>query len=108
QDYRGVAVFAVLKKVPGTTWFVLAKEDAEEVWQPVRRRSLLLGLVATSLILAAAALVFVFWRWEREAFHRARYEAEIEHRALAGHYDLLSRYANDIILLVDEDARVVR
>ena len=61
-DYRGVPVLAALRPVPGTAWYLIAKIDAEEVGEPIRRRSILLGVTAVSLILAAGALMLILWQ----------------------------------------------
>ena len=106
-DYRGVPVFAAVRAIPGTPWFLVAKVDAGEVQSPIARRSALTGIAALSLMLAVAAWVGFLWRRQQARFYRDRYQAELERRALAGHYDYLSRFANDIILLMDEDGRIV-
>ena len=106
-DYRGVPVFAAMRAVPDLPWFLIAKLDTEEVEAPIRRRSILLLASAISLILAAGAGVFSIWRRQQLQFYRARYEADLERQALMGHYDYLSRFANDIILMVDESGRIL-
>ena len=100
-DYRGVPVFAAVRAIPGTPWFLVAKVDAQEVLAPLRRRSIMLGGATVSLILLAGAALYLVWRRQQLQFYRARYEAEQERQALAGHYDYLSRFANDIVLLID-------
>src|ERR1035438_2272108 len=106
-DYRGLLVFAALRPVPGTAWYLIAKIDAEEVGEPIRRRSILLGVTAVSLILAAGALMLILWRRVQLNLYRQRYESEIAHRALVEQYNNLSRFANDVILLVDADGAIV-
>src|ERR1019366_2599372 len=106
-DYRGVRVFAALRPVPGTAWYLIAKIDAEEVGEPIRRRSILLGVTAVSLILAAGALMLILWRRVQLNLYRQQYESEIAHRALLEQYNNLSRFANDVILLVDADGTIV-
>ena len=106
-DYRGVPVFAALRPVPDTAWFLIAKIDSEEVDEPIRRRSILLGVTAVSLILTAGALVLFLWRREQLNLYRERYESEIAHRALVEQYNYLSRFANDVILLMDDDGIIV-
>ena len=49
-DYRGVRVLAASLRVPGTPWYLIAKVDAAEVYDPLRRESVLLVLVAGALI----------------------------------------------------------
>jgi PAS domain S-box-containing protein len=106
-DYRGVPVFAALRPVPGTSWFLIAKIDSEEVGEPVRRRFLLLGVTAVSLILTAGALMLVLWRREQLNLYREHYESEIAHRSLVEQYNYLSRFANDVILLLDGDGVIL-
>jgi PAS domain S-box-containing protein len=81
-DTRGVPIFAALRRVPDTPWYLIAKINTDEVEAPVRRRSLMLGLGAVSLILAVGAIIVLWWRRQQFEFYRERYEAEIERRAL--------------------------
>ena len=106
-DYLGVPIFAALRPVPDTAWFLIAKMDSDEVGEPIRRRSMLLGVTAISLILTAGALVLILWRREQLRVYRERYESEIAHRNLVEQYNNLSRFANDVILLLDSDSNIV-
>jgi len=100
---RGVPVIAAVRAVPGRLWFLIAKIDVREVEGPIRRRSVLLILATASLILAVGAAIFALWRRQQLEF----YKADLERQALIGHYDYLSRFANDIILLLDNDGRIL-
>jgi len=81
-DYRGVPVFAAARRVPDTPWYLVAKMDQKQVQAPIRRRSLMLGLGAVSLILVVGAMIALWWRRQQVQFYRERYEAEIERRAI--------------------------
>jgi PAS domain S-box-containing protein len=81
-DARGVPLFTAVRRVPDTPWYLVAKMNADEVEAPVRRRSLMLGLGAVSLILVAGAIIVLWWRRQKLQFYRERYEAEIERRAI--------------------------
>ena len=106
-DYRGVPVFAALRPVPNSGWFLIAKIDSEEVGEPIRRRSILLGVTAVSLILTAGALVLILWRREQVNLYRERNRSEIAHRALLDQYNYLSRFANDVVLLLDDEGGIL-
>jgi PAS domain S-box-containing protein len=106
-DYRGVPVFAALRPVPGSGWFLVAKIDSEEVGEPIRRRSILLGVTAVSLILTAGALVLILWRREQLRTYRERNKSEIAHRVLLDQYNYLSRFANDVVLLLDDEGNIL-
>ncbi len=73
---------AAVRRVPDTPWYLIAKMNEDEVQAPVRRRSLVLGLGAVSLILAVGAIIALWWRRQQSQFYRERYEAEIERRAV--------------------------
>ena len=60
-----------------------------------------------SLLLAVAGAIAALWRRQQLQFYRAGYEADLERQALVGHYDYLSRFANDIILLMDDAGRII-
>ena len=108
RDYRGMPVFAAVRAVPGSDWHLVAKMDAEEVWEPLRRGNTMLGVTAASLALALGALLFVLWRRHQVAVYRELCESAVARRALAEQYDYLSRFANDVILLLAPDGAIVR
>ena len=106
-DYRGVRVLAAVRRVPGSTWALVAKVDVDEVYAPIHEQALWFGLVVCALLLATGAGVGFAGRHMRARFYQQKYEAELERRALLGHYAFLSRFANDIMLLMNESGRVV-
>ncbi|HEY1494459.1 MAG TPA: response regulator [Candidatus Solibacter sp.] len=107
-DYRGMPVFAAVRAVPQSDWYLVAKMDAEEVWEPLRRGNTMLGVTAASLALALGALLFVLWRRHQVAVYHKLSESAVARRALAEQYDYLSRFANDVILLLDSGGGIVR
>jgi PAS domain S-box-containing protein len=106
-DYRGVPVLAAMKHVPDSPWYLVAKVDTREVFAPLRQQLVL--IVASFALLAAALVAGILFVWSRQetAATRQRLEAELERRAMLGHFDYLSRYANDIILLPDATGRIM-
>jgi PAS domain S-box-containing protein len=106
-DYRGVPVLAAGRRVPGSPWFLVAKMDMAEINAPLRLSAFLVSLMAASLIAATGAGVGLLLRHQRLNFYRQKYQSELEHRALLEHYQYLTKQANDIILLVDADGRIL-
>ncbi len=107
KDYRGVPVLSVLRAIPDTPWFLVAKKDAEEVYAPIRERLWYIALIVTALIVGSGIGLGFIWRHQRADFYRRQYEMEHQHSALLKRFEYLTRHANDIILLADENYRIV-
>ena len=107
RGYRGVPVLAAMRKVPATTWSIVAEMDLEDAEIPLRQQSAVLALRLAALIAAAGFGLGVLWRHQRLRFYKQAYEAEVERRALVGHFDYLSHYANDIILLSNTEGSII-
>lgn len=106
-DYRGVPVLAALKKVPQTDWVLVTKIDTAEMYSTLHQRSILIGLVVGILLIGCLGALNLVWHLHQSSFFKQQHRADLERRALAGRYAHLSRWANDILLLVDEHGRIV-
>jgi PAS domain S-box-containing protein len=100
NDYRGVPVVGAVRAVPGTPWFMVAKVDQDEIYAPLYRQAWL-TLVAWGLLLAAA--VMSMWLLAQ----RSELLSERQRSALSKRLAAVMQQANDIILLADEDYRIV-
>ena len=100
-DYRGVPVAAVVRPVPDTAWFMVAKVDEVELYAPLQQQALAVGAMMLSLLMAATFGVTVFSRRRDELFLRAQLSAEQERRVLAERYEHLMKHASDAVLLTD-------
>jgi PAS domain S-box-containing protein/diguanylate cyclase (GGDEF)-like protein len=107
-DFRNKPVLAYGNPVAGTPWVLVAKQDQDEVDAPVHRLARTAALLG-GLLLAIAGTAF--WLWWRATINRQRAQLlgqELERHVLERHFDYLSRYANDVILLLDDQGRVMR
>ncbi len=107
KDYRGVPVLATAREVGGSPWILVSKMDREEILSSFVQRSWLMAVVIVLLILSVGALVALCWRHQRARFYRKLYHEERERRVLADRVEYLTRNANDIILLLDGNYRVI-
>jgi PAS domain S-box-containing protein len=73
-DYRGVAVFAIIRRVSGSPWYLNTKIDAAEVDAPGRRLGFEMALVTALIALADAAGVALVWRGRRARILQEREE----------------------------------
>ena len=81
-DYRGVPVLSAIQRVPGTAWFIVAKEDTSEVLGPIRTRGwLTAGLALLLVVLAGVGTLFLWRARESQTSAEIRESAE-RYRAL--------------------------
>ncbi len=106
-DYRGVSVAAALKPVPGTRWALVAKVDNSEIYAPLGHQSRVTALVVGLLLAACLAAYGFFWHRQQNRFYRRQYRAERQRRALEERYARLRTYINDIVLLFDDQGRIL-
>ncbi len=107
KDYRDVEVMASARKIPDSPWFLVAKTDSEEIFATVREDEWLIVFLVAALIMAAGTTIGLLWRNHRATFYRRQYEFELERKALSAHYDFITKFANDIIILYAQDLRIV-
>jgi PAS domain S-box-containing protein len=106
-DYRDVPVLAAAGRIPDSSWFLIAKIDADEISAPLKKLSWEMVFFLFTLIGAAGICGAYFQRNQQIKFYRRQYEAERARQALAQRYEYLTRFANDIILVTDQNLRIV-
>ena len=78
-DYRGIPVLAAIRRVPDSSWSIIAKVDAEEIYAPLRKQAWLVAFTSVFLILTAGVSLWAWWRQQLLRY----YEREIARRELA-------------------------
>ena len=106
-DYRGTAVLAAITAVPDSPWFLVTKIDEEEVLKPVRNQVLFMSIMLLALITFAGISIMLFWRQQQSEAERRQYALELERRNISLQYEYLKKYANDIILLFNEQGTIL-
>jgi PAS domain S-box-containing protein len=121
RDARGVPVLGLAAPVAGTSWWLIAKVDRQEVERPVQDA---LFWITLSVAAALFALVFfgIMLRQQQhlrlaDSARQAQAEAlrvrqlvdrqREERGALENHYQTMVGQARDIILLLDDRGQVV-
>ncbi|MDX9811142.1 MAG: PAS domain S-box protein, partial [Bacteroidales bacterium] len=106
-DYRGKRVIAAMKKVPESTWHLVAKIDRDEVLAELNDQITLIIIIIILFILTTGLFLGIIEWNESVRFYRSRYEAELDHLALVKHFDYILKYANDIIYLTDRKLNII-
>ncbi len=103
-DYRGVPVMSVVKSIPDSPWFLVAKIDTAEALAVWRRESATI-LALIGLLLAAAASAAI---WQRNAAtqYRALFLAEAARLVGEQRYRITLMSVGDAVIATDGQGRV--
>ncbi len=105
-DYRGVKVLSVLQPVPDSTWFLVAKMDADEAYADWHQRSrLMLTVFAAFLMVLVGNL---FWLRFRQIRNHALIRSETARGESERQADLIIDHAADAILVSGPDGCICR
>ncbi len=106
-DYRGVPVLAAMRAVPETPWAMVVKVDEAEVAEPLRDEARAVMAVVGVLVLAAGLGVALTWRHLTTRQLRRELALERERRVLSDRLATVMHQANDIIILADDQLRIL-
>jgi two-component system sensor histidine kinase/response regulator len=106
-DYRYIPVVAAMKKIPGTTWYMVAKIDRDEVFLTLNKQMRMVIAIMLLFILSLGLFLGFLWRNQRVRYYREKYEEELNRLALVKHFDYILKFANDIIFLIDSNLTIV-
>jgi PAS domain S-box-containing protein len=106
-DYRGEAVLAAITAIPDSPWFLIAKIDTAEVLGPALREVVFISILILAFVAVAGISIMLFWRQQQLDAERHQYALELERRSISQQYEYLKKYANDIILLFDEQGVIL-
>jgi PAS domain S-box-containing protein len=106
-DYRGVPVVAALRNVPDSPWFLVAKVDRAEIYATSRGQATQVAAIMALLILVGGLGIVALWRQRNLEYFRATLGQEKRQSMLAQRFEHVMRQANDVILLVGEDGKIV-
>jgi PAS domain S-box-containing protein len=107
KDYRGKEVFAVVGKVPGTPWVLVAKMDKEEVLAPLRRETRITALAILIAFFSATLLLTILWRRHDTSMLKRQLAVEKERQVLSERIASLHRHIHDIFLLMDQGWQIL-
>ncbi|MBI5922897.1 MAG: PAS domain-containing sensor histidine kinase, partial [Betaproteobacteria bacterium] len=107
EDYRGAAVIGAARLIPGTSWLIVSKIDKEEIYAPIRRTGWVVGIITLLFVSMAGITTAIWWRNQRNALLARVYQTRLMHESTKQRLDNVSKYANDIILLSDEQGHII-
>jgi PAS domain S-box-containing protein len=107
NDYRGVPVMASIVPIGGTDWKLIAKIDMEEINLPIEKQLFSTILTAVFLIIAGILSITVLWRRQSASITKGLSISEGLRKNLEEKYSTLFNQANDAILLVEENGKIL-
>ncbi len=106
-DRRGRSQLVLLREVAGSDWVVLGQSDLGTLLAHASRERVLVLALVLVLFLGAAAATLTLWRRQAAQYQQSFVEEERQHEALVTRYAWLIREAHDILLLLDDEGRIL-
>lgn len=106
-DADGRDMLVVAYPVEATPWYVVASLQQEAILGQLRKLLLLIAGMSALGFVAAGALVLPWWRSVRASANALVASAELRAEEMAARLGWATRYANDVILLLDEHGRIL-
>ncbi|MDD4309160.1 MAG: cache domain-containing protein, partial [Candidatus Cloacimonetes bacterium] len=115
NDYRNVPVVSALRKVYGTPWYMIAKMDKQELYQPLKVRMWLSLLVAVILVLAIA-LTYGYMERQRDSIwlnqqlilQQAKAKLQQDYEHIAKEWQSTFDSISDVVWLLDTNWKIIR
>jgi PAS domain S-box-containing protein len=106
-DVRGIPIVGLGQWIPESDWLLSCRVDAAEVYAPVRQSAWQVVALGAAIFGVIGLTVARSWRERQRGLLHDRMAAELEQKRLAARLGAVMRHAKDIILLLDEELRVV-
>ncbi len=106
-DYRGAPAIAVVRSVPDSPWFLVARIDNSEVFGPMKERLREILVMAALLLLGAGAVLGYVWRRQGARFYRDQYrETEALRESEERFRFIFDKAVDGMILISLEDQKI--
>ena len=107
-DYRGVEVFACLKQIPRSPWYMVARIDKDEVYAPLHEKVVFLYIIAIVLFFAATLAVTLISRHQRVTFYKDKYLILEKLRQSEEDFAITLNSIGDGVISTDKEGNIVR
>jgi PAS domain S-box-containing protein len=106
-NLRGVQSIVAAKAVADTGWWVVCAVSTEAILGSTRADAWRLAVMTTLAIVIAGVAMLLAWQRKQAGLYKQLYQAELSRQALVESFDHLTRFANDVIVLADENGIIV-
>lgn len=105
--FNGTRIIASVNKIPGTDWFLVAKINQDKVTESTKNSSIAIFIISLLLIVLSASITYAIWKRSRLHFITRTINLRKEKEALSERYTSLTKYANDMILSLDKNGKIL-
>ena len=105
--YKGSEIFASVNDIPSTDWTLIAKINQDKVTQSTKNAAMLVSFISVLLIVLSASVTYAIWKRSRLHFLTQTVVLRKEKEAINERYTSLTKYANDVILSIDKNGKIL-
>ena len=105
--FKGSEIFASVNDIPSTDWTLIAKINQDKVTQSTKNAAMLVSFVSVLLIILSASVTYAIWKRSRLHFLTQTVVLRKEKEAINERYTSLTKYANDVILSIDKNGKIL-
>ena len=106
-DDRGKLVIGYVEKIPDSDWSLMIKIDEREAYGHIQKIAWYILLLAFLVIVMTGLGMVFYMRHRHMQYKTERLRMKLKQKALRQHYDYLSKYANDVIILMDGNGTMI-
>ncbi|MEJ5261956.1 MAG: ATP-binding protein [Ignavibacterium sp.] len=106
-NLSGQIIYVSVRSIPGTDWFLAAKVDESAVTASAKNIAVVIIIVVILLIILAAALTYAVWKRSTLDYLQRTFKLRKEKDELSERYTSLTKYANDVILTINKDGKIL-
>ncbi len=104
---KGTKVIASINDIPGTDWVLIAKINQDKVTASTKNIALAIFIISILLIGLSASITYAIWKRSLIHFLTRTFNLRKEKDALTERYTSLTKYANDMILSIDKNGKIL-
>jgi PAS domain S-box-containing protein len=80
RDYRGVEVLSDIRRVPGTSWSMVAKVDQEEIYSDLYQQSIIISVLTGILMLLCGIGIMWIYHFRQRNIYKSLWQVQEEFR----------------------------
>lgn len=107
KSFSEKQIIASVNKIPGTDWYLIAKINQDKIAQSTKNTAVVVLIISLLLITLSAAITYAIWKRSRLYFITKTINLRKEKEALSERYTSLTRYANDMILSLNKEGKIL-